>query len=97
MRTLAASDAPEAKEAIDLFAWRVARDTGALAASLEGVDGIIFAAAGAGSLSPSEVSSAKAALSGAKPPIIMRSSRTGNGRVTGRKNFDDMGCFHKCF
>lgn len=44
MRTLAASDAPEAKEAIDLFAWRVARDTGALAASLEGVDGIIFTA-----------------------------------------------------
>lgn len=57
----------------------------------DGVDGIIFAAAGAGSLSPTEVSSVKAAMSGARPPVIMRSSRTGNGRVTGRKNFDDMG------
>ena len=57
----------------------------------DGVDGIVFAAAGAGSLSPSEITSVKNALSVARPPVIMRSSRTGNGRVTGRANFDAMG------
>jgi acetate kinase len=44
MRELAASAAPEAAEAIDLFCWRVARETGALAASLAGLDTLIFTA-----------------------------------------------------
>lgn len=44
MRVLSASDAPEAQEAIDLFAWRVARDAGALVSSLGGVDGLVFTA-----------------------------------------------------
>lgn len=44
MRTLAASDAPEAAEAIDLFAWRAAREVAALATSLGGIDGIVFTA-----------------------------------------------------
>ncbi len=58
----------------------------------DGVDGIILAAPGAGSLSRSEQDAVRqiGAADGAKP-IIMRSSRTGNGRVTGRKNFDAMG------
>lgn len=44
MRTLAASGRPEAEEAIDLFARRVARETGALAAAVGGLDGIVFTA-----------------------------------------------------
>jgi acetate kinase len=44
MRTLEASPAPEAAEAIDLFCWRVAREMGALVTSLGGLDGIIFTA-----------------------------------------------------
>tara|TARA_R110000787_G_scaffold79023_1_gene172605 strand:- start:7878 stop:9080 length:1203 start_codon:yes stop_codon:yes gene_type:complete len=44
MRTLAASDAPEAAEAIDLFACRAAREVAALATSLGGIDGIVFTA-----------------------------------------------------
>ncbi|MDE8652105.1 acetate/propionate family kinase [Novosphingobium album (ex Liu et al. 2023)] len=44
MRVLSASAAPEAEEAIDLFAWRAARETGALAATLGGIDGIVFTA-----------------------------------------------------
>lgn len=44
MRTLAASKAPEAAEAIALFAWRVAREIAALAVSLGGIDGLIFTA-----------------------------------------------------
>lgn len=58
----------------------------------EGVDGIIFAAPGAGSLSGAERDAVKEILSsnGAKP-VMMRSSRTGNGRVTGRQQFDAIG------
>ncbi|MCC2978261.1 acetate/propionate family kinase [Sphingomonas sp. PL-96] len=44
MRTLTASMAPEAEEALALFAWRVGREAGALASSLGGVDGIVFTA-----------------------------------------------------
>jgi acetate kinase len=44
MRMLAASDAPEAKEAIDLFVWRAAREAAALVASMGGLDGIVFTA-----------------------------------------------------
>ncbi len=42
MRALAASDDPAAREAIDLFAFRVAREAGGMAASLGGVDGLVF-------------------------------------------------------
>lgn len=44
MRALSASDKPEAEEAIALFAWRAAREAGALASSLGGLDGLIFTA-----------------------------------------------------
>ena len=42
MRKLAASDDPAAREAIDLFAFRVAREAGGMASSLGGVDGLVF-------------------------------------------------------
>lgn len=59
----------------------------------EGVQGIIFAAPGAGSLSAAEVEAVKAmASSGSNArPILMRSTRTGNGRVTRRTAFDALG------
>lgn len=44
MRTLASSGAPEAEEAMALFAWRAVREAGALATSLGGLDGIVFTA-----------------------------------------------------
>ena len=44
MRTLSASGAPEAEEAIALFALRAAREIAALAVSLGGLDGIVFTA-----------------------------------------------------
>jgi acetate kinase len=44
MRELSASPAPEAAEAIALFAWRAAREAGALITSLGGLDGIVFTA-----------------------------------------------------
>ena len=44
MRTLEASTAPEAKEAIDLFVYRIGRELGSLAAALGGLDAIVFTA-----------------------------------------------------
>jgi acetate kinase len=44
VRTLLASPAPEAAEALDLFAYHAARHTGALASSLGGLDAFIFTA-----------------------------------------------------
>jgi L-asparaginase len=59
----------------------------------EGVDGIIFAAPGAGSLSEVERGAIETIVSSsrAEKPIMMRSTRTGNGRVTGRRKFDELG------
>ena len=42
MRNLLASDAPAARLAIDYFVYRAAKEIGALAAVLGGVDGIVF-------------------------------------------------------
>jgi acetate kinase len=42
MRTLLASDSPAAKEAIDLFVYRIGRELGSLAAALGGFDGLVF-------------------------------------------------------
>lgn len=52
MRELQASDAPEAREAIDLYVYRIARDIGALTSALEGLDGLVFTA-GIGENAPS--------------------------------------------
>ena len=42
MRTLLASDRPEAAEAVDLFCYRIVREIGALAACIGGVDALVF-------------------------------------------------------
>ncbi len=42
MRTLLESDAPSAREAIDYFVYRVAREIGAMAAVLGGIDALVF-------------------------------------------------------
>jgi acetate kinase len=44
MRTLRASQAPEAAEAIALFVHRIIREAGSLAAAMGGIDGIVFTA-----------------------------------------------------
>ena len=44
MRTLLASTDPCAAEAVELFVYRIAREAGALASSLGGLDGIVFTA-----------------------------------------------------
>jgi acetate kinase len=44
MRTLLASGDPHAKAAIELFVFRIVRETAALAASMGGLDGFVFTA-----------------------------------------------------
>ena len=44
MRELAASTRPEAREAVELFAYRLAGEVGRLAAALGGLDGLVFTA-----------------------------------------------------
>jgi acetate kinase len=44
MRQLLASRAPEAAEALDLFAYRIGRELGSLAAALDGLDVLVFTA-----------------------------------------------------
>jgi L-asparaginase len=58
-----------------------------------GVKGIVFAGTGAGGLSNFEKEAVKTILSSSSEskPILVRSSRTGNGRVIGRKEYDDLG------
>jgi acetate kinase len=42
MRELMASEAPAAKEAIDLFVYRIGRELGSMAAALGGLDALVF-------------------------------------------------------
>ncbi|WP_368184731.1 acetate/propionate family kinase [Aestuariibius sp. HNIBRBA575] len=42
MRTLQASDAPEAAQALDYYTFRVAREIGAMSAVLGGIDALVF-------------------------------------------------------
>lgn len=42
MRALLASDAPEAREAVELFCYRVARELGSMAAAAGGLDALVF-------------------------------------------------------
>jgi len=42
MRVLLASDQPEAREAVDLFCYRIVREIGSLAAALGGLDALVF-------------------------------------------------------
>jgi acetate kinase len=44
MRTLRQSQAPEAKEAIALFVYRIVREIGSMAAALGGIDALVFTA-----------------------------------------------------
>ena len=44
MRTLLASDDPHAKEAVELFVYRICRELGSLAAALGGLDALVFTA-----------------------------------------------------
>jgi L-asparaginase len=56
-------------------------------------EGIVFAATGAGVLSSFEKSALKAieSIPAESRPVLVRSSRVGNGRVIAREEYDAMG------
>jgi L-asparaginase len=58
-----------------------------------GVQGIVYACTGAGTLSAPDKETIRRASSGpaAVKPVFVRSSRVGNGRVIARKEYDDLG------
>src|SRR5262245_3013198 len=58
-----------------------------------GVRGIVFAGTGAGGLSEFEREAVKTILSSSSgtKPVLVRSNRTGNGRVIGRREYDQLG------
>jgi L-asparaginase/Glu-tRNA(Gln) amidotransferase subunit D len=58
-----------------------------------GAKGIVFAGAGAGVLSSFEKAAVKSVLTlpAAARPVLVRSSRVGNGRVIAREEYDAMG------
>ncbi len=81
MRTLEASDAPRAREAIDLFVHAIKRELGALAAMLDGLDGIVFTAGiGENSVFVRERVCRDAAWLGVE--LDESANRAGEGRIT---------------
>ena len=56
-----------------------------------GVRGIVFAATGAGSLADRDKQAVGKSADRSPGTVFVRSSRVGNGRVIGRKEFDDLG------
>jgi L-asparaginase len=76
-----------------LYAYAEAGTLSIKALAQAGVDGIVFAGTGAGGLSDPERAAIKAL--GVEPanqkPVIVRSNRTGNGRVISRKDYDAEG------
>jgi acetate kinase len=81
MRELLASDDPRARDAIDLFVFRIVREFGALAASMGGVDGLVFTA-GIGEHAPSiraRVCERLAWLGAALDPVA---NDAGQGRIS---------------
>ena len=54
MRTLRASSDPAAREAIDLFVYRIIREAGSLVAALGGIDAFVFSEVSVRTMPPRE-------------------------------------------
>jgi len=74
-----------------LYSYLEAGTTPIKALGEAGVDGIVFAGTGAGGLSNPERTAIKALASANPRPVVVRSNRTGNGRVIPRKEYDAEG------
>lgn len=80
-RTLLASADPRAAEALDLFAYRVAREAGSMMAALGGLDVLIFTA-GIGERSPSIRKAVCAMLAWAGVVLDEARNEAGAGRIS---------------
>jgi L-asparaginase len=74
---------------VDIFYSHVEPDTSSIRAST--ARGVVFAGTGAGGVSNFEKEAANALLSGTTKPVLVRASRTGNGRVIPRIDYDKLG------
>lgn len=81
MRTLRQSKAPEAREAIDLFVYRIVREVGSLAAALGGVDAIVFTA-GIGENDPATRAEVAAGCRWLGLTLDEVQNRAGTGRIS---------------
>ncbi len=81
MRTLRASAAPEAAEAIALFVHRIIREIGSLAAALGGLDGVVFTA-GIGENDPATRAEVVAGCGWLGLTLDPARNATGSGRIT---------------
>lgn len=81
MRTLRQSKAPEAREAIDLFVYRIVREIGSLAAALGGVDAIVFTA-GIGENDPATRAEVAAGCRWLGLALDEGQNRAGAGRIS---------------
>ncbi|MGH7044138.1 MAG: acetate/propionate family kinase [Acetobacteraceae bacterium] len=81
MRVLAESAEPHAAEAVALFVFRIARETGALAASLGGLDGFVFTA-GIGAHAPQVRAAVCARLAWLGVRIDGEANARGVGRIS---------------
>jgi acetate kinase len=85
MRELLASPDPRAGEAIDLFVFRVVREIGALAASMGGLDGLVFTA-GIGARSPEIRRRVCARLDWLGAALDPAANDAGDGRVSAKES-----------
>jgi len=84
MRALRASAEPAAREAIDLFVYRIVREIGSLVAAMGGVDALVFA----GGIGENDAATRAAAVEGCRwTGAVLDHDR--NGRGTGRISADE--------
>ncbi|MBS1170506.1 MAG: Acetate kinase [Burkholderiaceae bacterium] len=81
VRDLLASDEPAAKEALDLFVYRVVRETGSLAAAAGGLDAFVFTA-GVGEHSPEMRARICAQLGWLGVELDEEANRLGKARIS---------------
>ena len=80
MQVLLASDHPAAKEAVDLYVFRIVREIGALAASMGGLDGLVFTA-GVGEHAPAIRARVCARLGWLGASLDAAANGRGDGRI----------------
>jgi acetate kinase len=83
MRTLRTSSDPRAREAIDLFVYRIVREIGSLTAALGGLDAIVFTA-GIGEHDVATRSEVCAATRWLGASLDDAANRAGDGRISAR-------------
>ncbi len=89
VRVLLASADPHAKEALDLFTYRIATEVGGLVSALGGLDGLVFTA-GIGEHAPAIRASVAARLSWLGLRLDMAANATGNGRISSNDSAIDV-------